>query len=217
MKDDHLIALISKNLANNISEIETKELNYLLEIEDNMVLFEDLKIKWETSKKLTLKYSPSTEDSWERLKEKMEKSNAKEFSIIPILYRVAAVLVVALGLIYFYSQKSTPNKTEYFTNAHETKAITLPDNSRIWLNESSYFAYNELFNTETRNVTLKGEAYFEVEKNAEKPFVISTYKSLTKVLGTSFNISAYDSLSYVDINVNSGRVAFSEKSNSHMF
>ena len=76
-------------------------------------------------------------------------------------------------------------------NGNRTK-IVLPDGSQVWLNAGSNLDYNNSnFNKGLREVSLNGEAYFDVVKNAEKPFIIHTKKMDIKVLGTSFNVRSY--------------------------
>lgn len=77
------------------------------------------------------------------------------------------------------------------TNGNRTKLL-LPDGSSVWLNSGSQLTYTTEFEKgKTREVTLKGEAFFDVVKNAQRPFIIHTDKLDVKVLGTRFNVKAY--------------------------
>jgi ferric-dicitrate binding protein FerR (iron transport regulator) len=69
--------------------------------------------------------------------------------------------------------------------------LTLSDNTVVWLNAGSRLVYPTVFKGKTREVLLFGEAYFEVAKNANQPFIVKTSDIEVKVLGTQFNISAY--------------------------
>ena len=70
--------------------------------------------------------------------------------------------------------------------------LTLPDGSKIWLNASSSIHYPTAFLEKERTVTITGEAYFEIAKDANKPFIVKMYNGAeVKVLGTHFNIKAY--------------------------
>jgi transmembrane sensor len=73
----------------------------------------------------------------------------------------------------------------------ETYKINLPDGTQVWLNAASSLTYPTLFTDKIRKVELKGEGYFEVAKNKEKPFIVNANGAEIKVLGTHFNISAY--------------------------
>ncbi|PRD49194.1 FecR family protein [Sphingobacterium haloxyli] len=69
--------------------------------------------------------------------------------------------------------------------------ITLSDGTAVWVNAASELRFPEDFGADERRVYLKGEAYFEVEKDAERPFFVETEEVNIRVLGTHFNVSAY--------------------------
>jgi ferric-dicitrate binding protein FerR (iron transport regulator) len=69
--------------------------------------------------------------------------------------------------------------------------LVLSDGTKVWMNAESSLSYPVNFSGNTREVTLTGEAYFEVTHNAEKPFIVHTQETAVQVLGTSFDVSAY--------------------------
>jgi len=71
--------------------------------------------------------------------------------------------------------------------------LTLSDGTNVWLNACSELAYPASFTEESRSVSLKGEAYFDVSKDAEHPFIVQTNQCDIKVLGTKFNVQADES------------------------
>lgn len=84
------------------------------------------------------------------------------------------------------------NQSEVSTKNGSRTKIQLPDGTAVWLNGSSKLVYNnEQYGSSIREVTLTGEGYFDVVKNAEKPFIIHTSKMDIKVLGTVFNVRCY--------------------------
>lgn len=87
--------------------------------------------------------------------------------------------------------------------------LSLADGTRVWLNSESSLSYPVSFNGNTRKVVLKGEAYFEVAKNPEKPFLVSTAFTDIKVLGTKFNVNAYAEDSYNAVTLAEGEVKLS--------
>lgn len=123
--------------------------------------------------------------------------------------RVAAalLLVVVSGFIinYFISA----NKTTVIETADATQEITLPDGSHVTLNKNSQLSYTSDFGKETRSVSLKGEAFFDVARDPQKRFVISTNEATIEVLGTSFNVQAYDSEKQLEVVVATGTVKLS--------
>lgn len=88
--------------------------------------------------------------------------------------------------------------------------VTLTDGTMVTLNAGSALQAPDKFGGDTREVTLQGEAFFEVAHNALKPFIVHTGPLETKVLGTSFTVRAYPELDQFRINLITGRVAVSE-------
>ena len=115
------------------------------------------------------------------------------------IFSFFALLVITTGAIYLFTQKKAINlpaeqviSSIVTKNGNRTKII-LPDGSQVWLNAGSNLDYNNsVFNKDLREVTLNGEAYFDVTKNADKPFIIHTKKMDVKVIGTAFNVRSYN-------------------------
>ncbi len=115
------------------------------------------------------------------------------------VFSFVVFILLTTGAIYFFTR---PTKIEPVAgqsissvatkNGNRTK-IVLPDGSQVWLNAGSNLDYNnENFNKNIREVSLNGEAYFDVTKNAEKPFIIHTKKMDIRVIGTAFNVRSYN-------------------------
>jgi len=100
-------------------------------------------------------------------------------------------------LIYTAARQDAPANTEKIEyNTLTTPRggqfqVILPDGSRVWLNSASSIIYPTAFTGKTRTVKLQGEAYFEVAKNKQKPFIVTANNVDVKVLGTHFNVTAY--------------------------
>ena len=115
------------------------------------------------------------------------------------IFSFVLFIVVATGAIYMLTRKTETGPVAGQSlssiatkNGNRTKII-LPDGSQVWLNAGSNLDYNnEDFNKNVREVSLNGEAYFDVTKNAEKPFVIHTKTMDIKVIGTAFNVRSYN-------------------------
>lgn len=76
--------------------------------------------------------------------------------------------------------------------AGQRAQITLADGTKVWLNSQSTLTYASNFGRQERNVLLDGEAYFEVSKNEKIPFFVNTETNKVRVVGTSFNVCAYN-------------------------
>lgn len=98
-------------------------------------------------------------------------------------YRVAAILIVLLTSAYFLFYNTA---TTFETQVAQTKTFHLPDESEVLLNASSKITFNERKWADQRDLTLEGEAYFQVKKG--KTFSVKTTDGVVKVLGTHFNV-----------------------------
>lgn len=96
------------------------------------------------------------------------------------------------GLIAYKGNSSTMEYHRLSTPRGGQFQLTLPDGTRVWLNSSSSLRYPTLFTGDDRTVELNGEGYFEVAKDAARPFIVKTGNVRVNVLGTSFNVMAYD-------------------------
>lgn len=107
---------------------------------------------------------------------------------------VAAIFILAAGGIWLWNTlqvKTPPQKNIVSTKNGSKSKIELPDGTQVWLNVGSRIRYDESYGKESRELTLTGEAYFDVAHDATRPFILHTGKMDVKVLGTIFNVKAY--------------------------
>jgi ferric-dicitrate binding protein FerR (iron transport regulator) len=116
------------------------------------------------------------------------------------LIKIVKIAAVALALIVstvfatlYFAESSTRNTAfnTLYVPAGQRAQITLQDGTTVWLNAKSTLRYPSRFAGKERQVTLTGEAYFDVAKNPRKPFLVSTQNIRLKVLGTQFNVRDY--------------------------
>lgn len=101
------------------------------------------------------------------------------------------------------------------SNSDKTsKEIVLPDGSKVSLNTNSTLKYPQKFARKNRTVILDGEAFFDVTKDAKKPFIVKTSSINIEVLGTSFNVMAFDKDAIVETTLFTGKVKISRKNPS---
>lgn len=127
-------------------------------------------------------------------------------------------LIIILTLSFFFpyylnrdafhnSLKSSQLEMREYVNANGKRAIiTLPDSSKVTLNGGSVLYFPEEFSTHKRQVILKGEAFFEIVSDSDRPFEVLAKGTVTRVLGTSFNMKAYDEDDQLTVAVVSGKV-----------
>lgn len=129
------------------------------------------------------------------------------------IQRVAAILFIPLLIAYcishFNLKPQQAQMIEVKTNPGMTTSVVLPDSSVVTLNSESSLIYPSSFEGKTRNVTLKGEAYFSVAKDKEKRFIVNTPgNAQIKVYGTEFNVEAYPDEGIVNTTLVCGKVSF---------
>jgi len=123
--------------------------------------------------------------------------------------RYAAMLLIILGVSFFVKNIffDSQQLTVYGKDLKADKAYLLADGSKVYLNANSEISFSKKFGKNNRNISLKGEAFFEVKRNEKIPFNITTYKTSIQVLGTSFNVYS-DSTEKVKVSVVTGVVSF---------
>lgn len=127
---------------------------------------------------------------------KEKKSRPFYLTAMLEMVKLAAVLAIAITC-GTYAYKSEIKKIRQAMNTITVPAgqrvnLTLPDETNVWLNACSEMKYPAAFTGDKREITLNGEAYFEVTHNADKPFIVQTNKCNIEVLGTKFNVEAYN-------------------------
>jgi transmembrane sensor len=210
LENEKIWNLMAKKLAGEITHDEEEELRVLLQ-EHSYVSYvnEVLASDWKETYNY---YQPGKvaslyEQHQQRLANAVEEdSDAEELIVEPIkrgklrsIWRYAAAACIAMALFAAWQWWPSPSDDkqavvygqQLVTQKGSRSQIVLPDGSKVWLNAGSTLDYPKQFNGKTRAVQLQGEAYFEVAKNAEHPFIVHTKTFDIKVLGTGFNVRAY--------------------------
>jgi transmembrane sensor len=180
----------------------------------NKKQFEDFKIIWEESKRLTTVSTLDEDEAWKRFKNRTSqpKQHALVRPIRPTNWlRIAALFIIVIGAGYFgyklFSEKPVQN---IVVASHQTTLTdTLPDGSIVTLNKNSSLDYPSRFKNDTRTIALKGEAFFDVTPNKQKPFIIHVNDVTIKVVGTSFNVRSVNGIT--EVIVETGIVQVSRK------
>jgi len=126
-----------------------------------------------------------------------------------VLAAVAAIAWLTLQPGHKAAVPATAATTKKTTERSEYKYVLLPDSTQVWLNASSSLEFPDHFGAAKREVTLSGEAYFDVKHADKIPFIIHTGKISTTVLGTAFNIKAYPDRENIIVSVSRGQVRVS--------
>ena len=183
-------------------------------ISKNPKKFTSIKLIWNNSK-LDLQVKPNLEKAWQKKKKKVERPadnpELKQPFRIGKLIRHAAILllfVVAGALLYKFLPPSKANEwIEIASTDDKIRSFVIQDGNTITLNIGSTLYALKSPNPTKREVKLEGEAYFEIVKDHKRPFYVYAEGTVTRVLGTSFNIKA-NTASNVKVSVSGGKVLF---------
>lgn len=153
---------------------------------------------------------------WQSAAEKKQKQNRKA-----VLYRVISIaalflLVFGTSLYINHLHRQLPDLIMQTIRvpAGQRVELILADGTSVWLNAGSTFTFPNNFSSEKRAVTLDGEGYFQVKSHKKAPFIVQTSSYDIKVLGTEFNVMAYDKSSIFEVSLLSGLVeVFSDVTN----
>ncbi len=187
--EKEITLLLVKYLQKRLNESEKKIVdNWLSKSKANRVHFDKVRQLWIASSRIKDLDAIDIDQQWNKFKQ-----NSGMISPIKKLRRNVNIIKIAASVLLLISLGS------YFGGIFNSKIILtgvagkenrfiLPDSSVVWLNRGSSLTYAKDFNTENRMSQLKGEGFFDVTPNTNKPFIIKANKTETKVLGTSFNL-----------------------------
>ena len=143
----------------------------------------------------------------------LKRPETKKQSFAFSMLRIAAVLVILLGIgSVLYIRMSKPSM-EHAVAENSGTLVILPDGSRVTLAQGTSIDYPETFSKKSREVTLSGKAYFEVAHNKEVPFRVNTSGAVVEVLGTEFNVVSANASGKMEVDLTKGKVAVYLKDN----
>ncbi|MCM0718744.1 DUF4974 domain-containing protein [Parabacteroides sp. W1-Q-101] len=210
--------LIIGYLQNSLTREETDRFyTWVNENTSNKKLFFEVKAIYDAG--LPLSSSQKIAESWERLLAKRKKSQSRHFNL---WYRIAsyaavALLAVAISSAYFFFiEEEEYVYTKYIGgDGLEADVVELPDGTHVSLGSKTTFHYDKNFGKDKRIVYLEGEAYFDVAKQKDKPFIVKTKEQDIEALGTKFNVMAYPLDSLVVTTLSEGSVRLTSLNMAH--
>lgn len=205
--------LIIRYLRNDLSETEKLQVISWLEADQQNVEFLlGLKEAYLISRWQNVKQSADVDNEWEKIHSKIilgqDSKQISKRKFFLQFSRYAAIVLVAFGLgilgNHYYDVIKSHNTT-FSTGLGRSSVVILNDGSKVTLNAKSTLTYNNN-QSDAREVTLNGEAVFDIKKDHGKPFYVNTSYYKIKVLGTFFNVSTYDNDDYVSTTLKRGKV-----------
>lgn len=225
MKQDRIFEIIGRQLSGQTSRTDKEELEtWLAENENNSLIFQALHEYWSSGNASGSNKEKSLQRLYKRMAEPAglkqiipDNASVKRTLIPKYLYRVAAVLLLGTFLSWFaytnlsttYQEAETGGMVEKIVPFGQKFTLRLSDGSIVKLNAGSKLRYPSQFNDTLREVYLEGEAFFEVQKDASRPFLVTSGDVVTSVLGTSFNIKAFSEESLIKVALVTGKVKVS--------
>ena len=150
------------------------------------------------------------------------KKKEKSLKLFSSLSRIAAVLFIPLLItsgVLLYRQLNIKENGQFamqkITSPSGVRSqVILPDGSNVWLNAESTISFKVPFDQNSRDVTLSGEAFFNVQKNPNVPFVVTSGDVNVRVLGTRFNYRAFEDENKIEIVLSEGKVSLNTDSHN---
>lgn len=212
MKQDNTpwaaISTYLKNQSDKESEAIVKK--WLNTSPDNIRIFNEIIQTQIITGKHTDFYEPQNEMLWKELIQRIAVSpkgqtKARQLWIGAIAVAAALVMAFFLGNWFSVINENTAYSTVIAPSGQRTQLV-LPDNTTVWLNSGTELKYPVSFSKSSRDVFVKGEAYFEVTKNQGKPFIVHTSEINVKVFGTRFNVKESKSSTLSTVTLYEGKV-----------
>jgi transmembrane sensor len=186
--DDLLVKyLLNEATAEEAVTVET----WLAATAENMAYFNQFREIWERSKALAVTSTADENAAWQLFQNRIHAKSAVVKPLHSFAWmRVAALLLLLTGAgwLAYFGLREKPVHLLTAQAVNVVRIDTLPDGSVVTLNKNSSITYPEKFEKDTRSITLKGEAFFNVTPNEKQPFIIQVNDVTVRVVGTSFNV-----------------------------
>jgi transmembrane sensor len=211
-------SLLAKYLAGEANEREKAAVEkWLSQSAENRLEFQKLRSDWKIMESMK---QFDVDNAWNKLhgriidNEESVPAETGKSTFMPrrmswaTPFRIAAslLLLIALGASIAIAVGRFQKVTITTAANERLRTVTLPDGSTVTMNGSTTLSYMKHFRRDTRNITLTGEAFFEVTPDKSRPFIIRTDEAAIRVVGTSFNVDTRGSSSSVEVYVSTGIV-----------
>lgn len=204
--------LISRYLSGNASPSEIEALEtWVMAAPENKAVFQDFKKAWMLTGLERDQQTVQVDKLWKQTSDQLF-SQGKVLEMKPPANRrrwtgLAAAIVLVLIASFWFFQNTSNDSFYQVASSDEVKSFDLADGSHITLNQSSSLTYDEQGDINKRRVALTGDAFFEVARDENRPFIIKAQGIEVEVLGTSFYIDSREGEAEIQVIVESGKVA----------
>ncbi len=235
MIKERLAELLSRKLSGEATADELQELERWLQTHQGDQYFSDLLFEYWNSHHIISPVTDTASDQHFAYILKMAKENQEDISpvlsrktsnIVRLIKRMAIAALIAGPVaipVWLLNKKESPDmatnarhKNEVVAKKGARSKMILPDGTHVWLNSDSKIQYDQAFNDTIREVTLDGEAYFDVARNPKRPFIVHTSYIDIRVLGTAFNVKSYAQEKTIETTLIHGSVEVTKKNEAQL-
>ena len=194
--------LMAKYLAGECTGAEAAEFKaWLAASAENQAAFEAQKLLWEEAAKDNQELD--IEAGLKKLHRAIDLSEQTKRSMPWLRYAAAVAILITSVLLWFLPGK---RDASVINETGKPLSVSLPDGSQVWLNQKAELTYPKVMDGELREVQLTGEAYFDIARRTEQPFLVQSGGATIRVLGTEFNVNTKEP-GQVQVDVLEGIVA----------
>jgi len=203
MDQDHFISLYTKQLTGELSPVEEEQLQQIMAANEDLRLLARELDKLQPQGVATPKVTMRLHEVWAEINAQEKPKPRINYLWLKVAAGLLLIFTVGAALLY-----NTNKPAAYHTLVASNEKIfqVLPDGTKVWLNRSSQIRYNENFGARKREIFLTGEAFFDVATNAAVPMQIHVRNVDVQVLGTAFNIDAYENNKQIEVTLVNGSV-----------
>ena len=228
MDQDTIWTLVGKKLNNEATPEELHQLHQLLRQPwADVYSIQILEAMWRQNPNQPPRFIPyKLQQKWDKLESKLETDGTQADTFqgpenkadqpvgamrrrtLPALVAAACLVFGLLSFFYWKNYSGNYNAKSYQVTAARANVskIVLPDGTKVWLNAGSEIFYETNYGNKNREIRLTGEAFFDVVKDAEHPFIVHTATMRIKVLGTAFNVRSYANDNVSETSLIRGRI-----------
>lgn len=165
------------------------------------------KLKCYMDAEVSFNHSVSPSLSYDKLQRQIRKQKQKRLWKILLPGAAAIILLLLIPTLFLSKSEEKVQLYTYLSQSNKSE-IQLKDGTKVILNKNSQLTYSDAYGKEKRHVELVGEGYFEVAKDARRPFEVQIGNASVRVLGTIFNVEALENNDYITATLIQGSIRF---------
>lgn len=208
-KQRNTLDCLSEELINEISDQDRQLLDEWSQAHPEQENFRSLINQMKLAPHILEKGESMREEILQQVNIRIDK--ARKTKITLRIIGVAASLLIVFGFSNYFSyqqgyKQQNSQVIELSNPLGMRSSVTLPDGSKVTLNAGTHLSYPSVFTGKNREVSIRGEAFFEVAKDPERPFIVKAEDVKVQVFGTEFNVKAYEEERRIEVSLTEGKV-----------